>query len=71
MNPLNGLILKKFNDKLDQLHQDNKHIIALLENINNNLRGKEKLIIHVEEEKVKTEKLRSYDRFDKTLWEIF
>ena len=67
MNPLNALIVKKLNDKLDQLHQDNLRIVSLLENI----AEKEKVVIKIQETRIKVPKTFPLSQFDKDLWSLF
>jgi len=66
MNPLNALIVKKLNDKLEQLHNDNQRIIALLENI----AEKEKIVIRVTNETHRRKHVK-LSNYEKTLWEMF
>lgn len=65
MNPLNALIVKQLNGKLEQLHNDNKKIIALLETI----AEKDKIVIKVFEKEKK--KVLPLDRFEQDLWWLF
>lgn len=65
MNPLSALIIKQLNGKLEQLHNDNKKIIALLETI----AEKDKIVIKVFEKEKK--KVLPLDRFEQDLWWLF